>query len=256
MDLRLFGRVIWRFRLIVGVGLVAAVMLATFSYVKVSFAHGLSLRYRSEEQWVSYTRLFVTQPGFGWGSSVVNPKATNDAGSQANTLGVQQASENRLSALANLYASLVDSDPVLALIRQRGPLHGMVQAAALPVVQGSDAVLPIIQIAGIAPSPKASVDLSANAADALRTFIAGQQSKNGIAPSERIVLQLVNKASGTKVFAARKKTLPIVVFLTVALAVIALAFMLENLRPRIRVASETRAAPAQLPEKRVGQTAS
>jgi hypothetical protein len=253
MDLRLFGRVIWRFRLIVGIGLFAAVLLATFSYVKVSFAHGL--RYRSQQQWVSYTRLFVTQPGFGWGSSVINPKGGGN-GNQANELGIQQASEVRLSALATVYANLADSDPVLAIMQRRGPIHGVIQAAALPVAQGSDAVLPIIQIAGIAASPKASLDLSANAADALRDFLALQQAKNGIAPSQRIVLQVVNKAGGTKVFAARKKTLPIVVFLTVALAVIALAFMLENLRPRIRVAPGEHAAPAAPPQKRVGRSAS
>jgi hypothetical protein len=36
------------------------------------------------------------------------------------------------------------------------------------------------------------------------------------------------------VSAPRKKTTPIVVFLTVLLAAIGLAFVLENLRPRIR----------------------
>jgi hypothetical protein len=141
-------------------------------------------------------------------------------------------------------------------MRQRGPVHGTIQAAALPIAQGSDAVLPIISIAGIASTPKASLDLSSRAADALRVFIARQQTDNGIASSERIVLQVVNKAGGTKLYAARKKTLPIVVFLTVTLAVIALAFTLENLRPRIRVAESPRVAPAAPQQKRVGRTAS
>ena len=256
MDLRLFGRVLWRFRLIVGVGFAVAVLLATFSYITVSPANGFSIRYRSHQEWVSYTRVFVTQPGFGWGSSVINPRVTRDATGQANALGVRQASEQRLSALATIYANLVDSDPVLALMRKRGPIHGLVEAAALPVAQGSDAVLPIISIAGIARSPKASRSLSANAADALRTFITRQQAQNGIAPSERIVLQVVNKAGGTKIFATRKKTLPIVVFLTASLAVIALAFTLENLRPRIRVAKDVEATPPVPAQKRVGRAAS
>jgi hypothetical protein len=256
MDLRLFGRVLWRFKLIVGVGLVVAVVLATFSYVKVSFAQGFSVRYRSQQQWVSYTRLFVTQPGFGWGSSLVNPHNTGN-GNQADQLGVAQASEARLSSLATIYANLADSDAVIALMRKQGPVHGLIQAAALPVTEGSDAVLPIVQIAGIGHSAKGSLTLSARAADALRTFIARQQTANNIGPSERIVLQVVNKAGGTHVYAARKKTLPIVVFLTVALAVIALAFTLENLRPRIRVAPDAHVAPPAPPQqKRVGRTAS
>jgi hypothetical protein len=234
MDLRLFGRVVWRFRVVVGAGLLFAFLLAAFSLVRVGPS---GVHYRSSQQWVSYTRLFVTQPGFNWGSSVVTPDANSKtSANQANVLGVQRSSEDRLSYLATIYANLANSDPVLALIRRHGPIHGLIEADPIPVSLGSQSFLPIVQIAGIADSPTASLHLSRSAADALRTYIELQQSHAGIAPSERVELDVVNKAGGTKVFAARKKTLPIVVFLTVLLATIALAFGLENLRPRIRAA--------------------
>jgi hypothetical protein len=248
MDLRLFGRVLWRFKRFVIGGFVFAILLATLSYAKPSLGSGgISLRYRSNELWASYTRLFVTQPGFNWGSSIVNPRRSKDATDQANILGVQSAGEARLSTLATIYANLVHSDEVLALMRKHGPVHGIVEAAPLPVAQGSDAVLPIISIAGIAPTKAESRMVSANAAESLRRFIARQQAAGDIRPSERIELQVINKAGGTKLYAPRKKTLPIVVFLTVMLAVVASAFILENLRPQLRAAAaepQVTAAPA------------
>jgi len=256
MDLRLFARVVWRFRVVVGLGVVLALALATLSYVRVSFAGGPSVKYRQSEQWVSYTRLFVTQSGFRWGSSVVNP-SKGTLGNQANVLGLQTASESRLSSLATIYANLIDSDAVLALMRREGPVRGIVQAAPLPVAQGSDSVLPIISIAAFAASPTASVELARHAGNALRLYIERQQELNGIAPGERIKLAVVSKAGATKLYAGRKKTLPIVVFLTVMLAVIGLAFTLENVRPRIRAISGTGSAPAPpLTAERVHKTAS
>jgi hypothetical protein len=250
MDLRLFGRVLKRFRVLVTVGVLLAVLLATLSYVKVGSS---GIRYRSEEQWISYTRLFVTQQGFNWGSSLINPSKGSQP-DQSSSFGLQQASESRLSALANLYSNLIDSDPVRALMLRQGPIKGSIEAAALPIAQGSDSVLPIISIAGISNTPKASLELSARAAKALQTYIENQQAAHGIAPTERIVLSVVNKASGTRLFAGRKKTLPIVVFLTVLFAVGALAFTLENLRPRIKEVSPSM-APGASPE-RIRQTAS
>ena len=71
VDLNLYLRVLWRFRLIVAIGLVLAISLAFASLVKVGFAHGsLSLSYRQQPTWQSTTRLFVTQEGFPWGRSV------------------------------------------------------------------------------------------------------------------------------------------------------------------------------------------
>ncbi len=53
----------------------------------------------------------------------------------------------------------------------------------------------------------------------------------------------------------RSKTVPIVVFLTVMLAVIGLAFILENLRPRVRPVadvSDPQAAPRPVRRRRSG----
>jgi hypothetical protein len=48
-------------------------------------------------------------------------------------------------------------------------------------------------------------------------------------------VQVINKPGRPKLLQDRSTTLPIVVFATMLLASIALCFILENLRPRVRV---------------------
>ena len=48
MDFRLYGRVLWRFRLVIAIGLLLALVLAFLSVVRVN-SHGLS--YRDTRLW-------------------------------------------------------------------------------------------------------------------------------------------------------------------------------------------------------------
>ena len=53
MDLALFFRVLWRFKVIVLLGLSLAFALAFLSYVKVDIDKGFKLTYRENAQWES-----------------------------------------------------------------------------------------------------------------------------------------------------------------------------------------------------------
>ena len=58
MDLRLYGRVLWRFRVIVVTGIVLAAALAFLSVAKVSFNHGSpSVTYRKALTYESLAKL-------------------------------------------------------------------------------------------------------------------------------------------------------------------------------------------------------
>ena len=61
MDFGLYVRVLWRFRLLVVLGLILALSLAMLSFVRVG-TDGVT--YRQTELWASTTRLLVTQTGF------------------------------------------------------------------------------------------------------------------------------------------------------------------------------------------------
>ncbi len=67
--------VLWRGRVIIAIGLVVAILMATFALFKVSDG-GLS--YRKPETWASSTKLLITQPGFPWGRSVLPSSAAED----------------------------------------------------------------------------------------------------------------------------------------------------------------------------------
>ena len=53
-------------------------------------------------------------------------------------------------------------------------------------------------------------------------------------------LTLLNRPYQAKVYAQPSKTLPVAIFLTVLIATIGMAFILENLRPRIRTVPSER----------------
>jgi hypothetical protein len=243
MDLRLLLRVLWRFRALVLIGFVFAAGLAVVSFYRVSFDGGRpEFRYRETEEWASYARVLVTQPGFDWGDAVVDLDRAQVSEGDVERLGIQEAVETRLANQAIFYSRLidskderlVDSDALRRIILREGPISGSIEAAPVPALEGSESVLPIISIAGIADSPSTSLALTQRTASALREYIADQQRSRGVEASDRIGLEVVQAAGGTRLLAGRAKTLPIVVFLTVMVAVMGLAFILENLRPRVR----------------------
>jgi hypothetical protein len=218
MDLGLYARVMWRFKFLVAAVLVLAAVLAFLSYVRVS-PDG-TFHYREAQKWVSYARLAVGETGFPEGAL-----STKDA----------KADTARLASLAIYYANYADSDPVMALIRRSGPVNGAIQVAPVEATPGSTSdALPLISIAAIAKSPKTAESLAKRQALALRDYVVREQDRNRIAANDRVILKLVKTPGTATIFQARATTLPIVVFLTVLMAAMALAFVLENLRPRIR----------------------
>ncbi len=231
MDIGLLGRVVWRFKWIVVVGLVLAILLTILATFRVGTNGTLS--YRQQDKWASYSQVFVTQEGFPWGR--LRPAGSVDT--------------SRFVSLAILYSGFVTSDPVKRLIREKGPtIPGQVQAAAIPSSPGSQDFLPIISVAGIAATKDASVRLTRRATNALVDYIRAQQSANGIRPSDRVVVQVIQGPGRTTLLAGRSKTVPIMVFLAVLTLVMAIVFVLENLRPRVRevglpASDESRARP-------------
>lgn len=233
MDLALYARVLWRFRMLVLAGLLAAILLAILSYAHISLEGGRpKLSPRGAEQWQSESTIFVTQEGFPWGRTVLEyTPADPDKGLPALALGDQ----GRLSSLAILYAQLANSDVVYEAAARSGPVPATVQA--MPVTNPSNGeILPLVSIRAVASSPEAAKTSAQRVSDAFRTYFRREQAAAGISPDERVILEVVKSADQAQLVAGRKKTLPIIVFLAVATATIGSAFLLENLRPRTAAA--------------------
>ena len=226
MDLGLFFRVIWRFRVLVATGLVLAFVLTVLAVARVSFQGGTPrLAYRQKEQWQSYTTLIVSPRGFPWGRSVFS----------------LDYDPSRYGSLATIYSNLAMSDAVKARMIRLDPNVVGATILAQPVLAGNASnapPLPLLTIAATAANGKDSVTDAEHATSAFLQFLKGQQSENGIPQNARVNVSVIKHATPPTLLKGRSKTTPAAVFLTVMLAAIGLAFMLENLRPRVRVVSE------------------
>jgi hypothetical protein len=243
MDLQLILRVLWRFKLLVGIGVVLAFALAFLSYYKVSPGGDPMLAPRQSESWESLSTIFVTSRGFPWGSTgEVLPAdgegTTGDGnGDQATTPTRTGPDPVHLTGLASLYIRLATSDPVIKEVEKGGKIEeGGLQA--FPVSSddtGRGTQLPMVTLSAQSTSPQKAEDLAARHLKAFVGYIERQQVKAGIPPEERVVLETVRKPGKAELLVARKKTRPVIVLVAVMLVVLGLAFALENLRPRVRV---------------------
>jgi hypothetical protein len=232
MDLRLFMRVIARFKWVVIGGTILALVLATLSYVKVGFGSGgLKISYRSPQIWSSRATLLLTQTGLGWGRATYpvpnldaqgRPIITPDTPTYADT--------SRFASLSPFYSFIANSDAVRA--RMRG-VNGSVVAAPIPD-QISGNALPFLQFSGLGPTPKDAANAATKGIQAFVSYVREQQASNSIAEKQRVEIQVIQRPAPPVVSVPRKLTRPVFLFVAVMFAVIALAFVLENLRPRLR----------------------
>jgi hypothetical protein len=240
VDLHLYFRVLWRFRLLVAAGILFATLLAFFSFVRLSFEDGKpTFVYRETERWTSRAVLLVTEPDFPLGRAVFKEDIPPAASSRVQEIIPKFAPSSRFIELATVYAQLATSDQVKRIIRRDGPMSGVIEAVPLIATNGTDAALPMISIGAIATTPQGAVRLAARATDAFSQYLETEQNRTAIPAEERVVLSVIQRPSRVELLNGRSKTLPAVVFITVLLAFLGLAFILENLRPRVRpVASE------------------
>src|SRR5438270_3391547 len=101
MDLRLYFRVIWRFRIVVGLGLVLACALSFLSYGRISFKGGSpEVSYRQSETYAASSLIFLTQKGFPYGYTVLPYQAAPQLGPSGPTYVPQYATPGTFSQLA------------------------------------------------------------------------------------------------------------------------------------------------------------
>jgi hypothetical protein len=235
MDLRLYFRVIWRFRIIVGLGLVLACALSFFSYARISFKGGSPrITYRQPQTWSASALVFLTQKGFPYGYTVLPYTAAPQTGTGGGVTYVPQyGSPGTFSELAQLYAPFAESDGFRVLLRKRTHLPGVVQALTV-LDRSRQNPQPYINVFGYAANPADAVKLANIGSDVFSQYVLQQEIANKIPASRRVVAETITRARQATISTGRKKTTPIVVFLTVLLAALGFSFVLENLRPRIK----------------------
>lgn len=241
MDLGVYLRTLWRFRLLVACGVLLAATLAFLSFVKVDPSNGFTLSYRDSEQWSSTAQVFVTQEGFPLGRSIydeVIPVGPTGTDADATSYVPRYADPSRFASYANLYARLVGSDLLQREMERDRPLRGTVGASAGVDPRNPGIVLPIVEIQGLATTATDARDTAARATRALLDYVRQEQAAADIAPSRRIILRVLDNPTPPALVAGRKMTRPVFVFLAMMIALTALIFVLENLRPRVRAVQD------------------
>ena len=238
MDFRLYADVVSRHRKLVISGLVLAFSLAFLMMVRVG-PEGIA--YRQSQEWSSTSRLGVTQQGFPWGRLFAQGASTLTPAEQAKRLGIPVTDPNRFKDLAFLYAELAASDPVRRLMLRSGPIEG--EVVAKPVISDYGITLPLIDVTAIAKTHDEATALARRASSALALYVEQQQRSNRVPASDRVIIQRLLRADEATLVKPRPKSIPIVVFLVVMAGTIGLAFLLENLRPSVKLVSDPQVQP-------------
>jgi hypothetical protein len=91
----------------------------------------------------------------------------------------------------------------------------------------------MIRLTGTATTAGAATLTAQRGAQAFLEYLGSQQRAAGIPPKQRVVVQTVSAPSvrTATLVQGHKKTMPVLVFLAVALATVGAAFALENMRP-------------------------
>jgi hypothetical protein len=220
VDLALYGRVLWRFRWLVLLGLLLAAALTVLSVARVS-RDGLS--YRSAEVWKSTSTLLLTRNG----KTFAEPSA--------------------YSPLVDLYAQLANSDAVRkSMLRAGAHSDWKVTAAPVPPTLNPTAVLPVLALTGEAATPRDAVRATVLGRQAFVRYVSAQKGAAGI--------RVLQSATRPTLAVPRSKTLPIIVFLAMLSATVALAFVLENLRPATAQVEAIKPKPASVTSAARGRT--
>lgn len=255
MDLALYLRVLWRFRILVACGLTVATALGALSYLKVDFRGGsVDISYRESEKWASSTTVFVTQEGFPLGRSVFDEvlPVTPGRGDENETSSYvpRFTDPSRFASYAQLYARLATSDMLERQMTREAPLRGEIAAAVGTDPRNPGISLPLVEITAVAPIPADARATADRATRALLAYVERQQTANGIPKSKRVILRVLNEPSLPELVAGRSATKPVFIFLAVMIAICALAFLLENVRPGVRAVPSDDGEIALRPDSR------
>jgi len=214
MDLQQMFRVLWRFRVIVAVGLLLGIMLAFLAMVRVNLTSAPHFSYRAQPRYESTTTVAVTFPG----------KKGN------NSLNADDL--DTLRNATTLFVPYAMGNAVMAELTKNGPIHGKLFAVQGTASDGS--TLPIIEMAADAGTAAGALNLERRHLAAFQKFLHDLQLANGTPANQVVILSPVSGPLPAKLVQGRKLTKPILIFTAILVLTCGLAFVLENMRPRIR----------------------
>lgn len=227
MDIRLFLAVIRRFKKLVIGGVILAILLAILSYGTPRMVNGKpGVIPRGTETWQSQAEIMITQ-----GSDPYGRAAQQFTGGSAKMPATPVGDQSYMSGLAPIYAALANGDAIRNRVAQADHLPGTFTATEV-IDTATSAPLPFIEMTATAPTETDAVTLAERASKVLENYVAAQQQAAGIAPADRVLLQMVQNGRPATLVKGHSTTIPMLVFVAVLAASIWLAFLKENADPK------------------------
>jgi hypothetical protein len=224
MDIGRFVSVAWRFRVLLGCGLLLAVLITALSSLRVDFEEGRpNIGFREEQVWISAALVQVTRQGFALGD------------------------QSEYAALATLYAELAKGDAIAREVQQDNS-PGQRYEPAVMIQEGSGNAMPLIHFNGYGPSAEAAADIAKRSSQAFQRYLAAEQEASEIPLARRVRADVIQQATPPFVWEARSYVKPVLLFLVTNMVFLAIAFGLENLRPRA-TSSEGELRPVEPPAR-------
>jgi hypothetical protein len=241
MDLRLIGGVLARFKVLVVGGALLAVLLAALAYGTPGFSNGApALTPRGAEVWQGKAELIIT----GARASRGQPQGRSATG--ASTPAEASATDQGyLASLSPIYAALANGDAVQAQIHRTAAVPGTIQSTeAVDAATGN--ALPFITLTALGPTQRDAETLAVRGTAVVEQYVAAEQRSAESGPVH-VSLRVVKSGIPATLVEGHKLTAPLLIFVAVIVAVLALVFVLENLNPR------TAAALGRVPEPAEGE---
>jgi hypothetical protein len=252
-----YVRSLLRFWWVLVIGLVVAQVAAIMAVYEVDLSSmPPELNQREKPSYSAQGRLLVSDPDQPHLRTGITTKQAVTATADGKTaeIPVTQAPDTAtLVQAANVYPSLIDSDPVAKLREEMfGPTPGSLKVQALGAVASpsrfTPSRVPVIQVIGVANSPRNAIQLVERTDAAFVAWMTKAQDKAGIKPKQRITVVALQTPKSAASFGGSSSTLPVLVFGVVLMAFVALALFFDRMFPRRAPAPAAEAVqePAQI----------
>jgi hypothetical protein len=236
MNLERHLRVLWRYKIVVAVGLLLAFTLAFMASFDVASG---GMKRRGTQIWSSNSQVLVTQKGFPWGrvtlpSASIDTTGTTDAGATTTDNGsgpdhIQYADPTRFVNLALLYSVISYSDQVRSKLPEH-PRADQISAMPLDPTNSGQSFLPIITLTTKAATPEKAIQLNRDTYKGLRDLLVSEQTSNDIPAANRVLLNVLSSPQKPVIEQGYSLTSSMLAFILCLIATLAFVHVLEALR--------------------------
>ncbi|MGH3024513.1 MAG: zinc ribbon domain-containing protein [Gaiellaceae bacterium] len=257
-----YVRALRRFWWLLLLGLGIAAIAAIAAVYRIDFGSvPPSLEKRDQVTYTAVARLLVTSAEAPYFRTTVTTESPGEEGEPAIPEPAGAPDLGTLISSANLYPILIESDEVRQLRQEMsGPLPGTITTRAIYEVNSPSrfelSQVPVVEVYGHSDTYAGAVNLTQATVEAFQVYVDETQDEAGLRRQERILLQEIQRPDSAISSGGGSLSLPLMLFVVVAGAFVALAILLDRIFPfglalprRWRTAPEPAEATADLGEE-------